>query len=115
MLIQKKFLLTLVVSACFGVSSAQPLPMGTPESVGMSKDRLSVISATMKAEVAANRLPGAVVMIARNGRLVFSESFGKTGHVNGSDDLPPPSRTIVMEHSPLISENSGYETIQIYR
>ena len=30
-------------------------------------------------------------------------------------DLPPPSRTKVMEQSPLISENSGYETIQIYR
>ena len=41
---------------------------------------------------------------------------------NGADlsaliqtDLPPPCRTKVMEQSPLISENSGYETIQIYR
>jgi hypothetical protein len=30
-------------------------------------------------------------------------------------DLLPPCRTKVMEQSPLISENSGYETIQIYR
>ena len=30
-------------------------------------------------------------------------------------DLLPISRTKVMEQSPLISENSGYETIQIYR
>ena len=30
-------------------------------------------------------------------------------------DLPPACRTKVMEQSPLISENSGYETIQIYR
>ena len=30
-------------------------------------------------------------------------------------DLPPSCRTKVMEQSPLISENSGYETIQIYR
>ena len=30
-------------------------------------------------------------------------------------DLLPTSRTKVMEQSPLISENSGYETIQIYR
>jgi len=66
MLIQKKFLFTLVASTCVGVASAQPLPVGTPESVGMSKDRLSVISATMKAEVAANRLPGAVVMKNKN-------------------------------------------------
>ena len=35
---------------------------------------------------------------------------------SGADgDLPPPCRTKVMEQSPLISENSGYETIQIYR
>jgi len=40
MLIQKKFLYTLVGSACFGVASAQPLPKASPESVGMSSERL---------------------------------------------------------------------------
>ncbi len=30
-------------------------------------------------------------------------------------DLLPSCRTKVMEQSPLISENSGYESIQIYR
>jgi hypothetical protein len=30
-------------------------------------------------------------------------------------DLPPPCRTKVMEQSSLISESSGYETIQIYQ
>ncbi len=35
--------------------------------------------------------------------------------VFGAFDLPPACRTKVMEQSPLISENSGYETIQIYR
>ena len=34
---------------------------------------------------------------------------------NCNPDLPPACRTKVMEQSPLISENSGYETIQIYR
>jgi hypothetical protein len=32
-----------------------------------------------------------------------------------ASDLLPTSRTKVIEQSPLISENSGYETIQIYR
>ena len=38
-------------------------------------------------------------------------------HLMGSpgSDLLPTRRTKVMEQSPLISENSGYETIQIYR
>ena len=37
MLIQKKFLFTLVGSACVEVASAQPLPMGTSESVEMPR------------------------------------------------------------------------------
>jgi hypothetical protein len=36
-------------------------------------------------------------------------------HLLTDGDLLPTSRTKVMEQSPLISENSGYETIQIYR
>jgi hypothetical protein len=32
-----------------------------------------------------------------------------------ASDLLPSCRTKVMEQNPLISENSGYETIQIYR
>ena len=49
------------------------------------------------------------------------ESIGKPQHTiewltnYGSCDLLPSCRTKVMEQSPLISENSGYETIQIYR
>ena len=39
----------------------------------------------------------------------------KMGISDAAFDLPPPCRTKVMEQSPLISENSGYETIQIYR
>ncbi len=36
-------------------------------------------------------------------------------HKFDGNDLLPSCRTKVMEQSPLISENSGYETIQIYR
>ncbi len=43
-------------------------------------------------------------------------SNGKPPHtIEWLTDLLPTSRTKVMEQSPLISENSGYETIQIYR
>ena len=48
----------------------------------------------------------------------FNDSLRAKGHwifAGGLADLPPPCRTKVMEQSPLISENSGYETIQIYR
>jgi len=43
---------------------------------------------------------------------IFSLNFFS---IANAFDLPPSCRTKVMEQSPLISENSGYETIQIYR
>ena len=45
----------------------------------------------------------------------FNDSLKAKGQWIFAGDLLPTSRTKVMEQSPLISENSGYETIQIYR
>ena len=67
------------------VAQAQPLPMATPESVGMSSQRLEKITSTFKQEVAQGKLPGAVVMIARKGKLVYSQAFGKLNNASGGD------------------------------
>ena len=84
-------------------SLAQPLPKASPESVGMSQERLAVLSATLKQEVASNRLPGAVVMVARNGKLVYSEAFGKTGQANGTDMKEDSIFRIYSMTKPLVS------------
>lgn len=55
---------------------AQPLPVAKPEQVGMSSQRLARIGTALKQEIDQGRLPGAVVMVARKGKLVYSESFG---------------------------------------
>jgi CubicO group peptidase (beta-lactamase class C family) len=47
-----------------------------PEQVGFSSDRLARIHETMNREIAAGRIPGAVVGIMRRGRLAYLESFG---------------------------------------
>ena len=66
-----------LVLALFAVGSgAQGLPRASPEAVGMSAQRLARLSQVMKAEVDQHKLPGAVVFIARRGKLVFAESFG---------------------------------------
>ena len=67
--------------ACLALASlssavAQPLPVAKPESVGMSSQRLEKITAALNQEVADKKLPGAVVMVARKGKLVYSQSFG---------------------------------------
>ena len=57
-------------------AQAQPLPAATPESVGMSSERLRRIDTFFAAEIERNRVPGAVVAIARQGRLVYFKAFG---------------------------------------
>ncbi len=65
----------MTVAATFA-AIAQPLPTASPESVGMSSERLAKITSVMQKEVADGKLPGAVVMVARKGKLVYSQAFG---------------------------------------
>lgn len=53
-----------------------PLPVARPEEVGLGTERLARIRTALEAEVAESRLPGAVVMIARRGRLAYAEALG---------------------------------------
>ena len=53
-----------------------PLPAAKPEQVGMSSEKLAHISTVMKKEVADGSFRGAVVMVARKGKLVYHEAFG---------------------------------------
>ena len=56
--------------------AGETLSAARPEEVGLSSAKLANIKRVMDEEVAAGRLPGAVVMIARHGRLAYAESFG---------------------------------------
>ena len=67
------FISALLLSA---IAFGQGLPVAKPEAVGMSSERLGKIKSTLQREVDADRLPGAVVMIARKGKLVYSEAIG---------------------------------------
>ena len=54
----------------------QPLATATPDQVGMSVERLGRITTVLKKEIADGKLPGAVVMVARKGRIVYSDAIG---------------------------------------
>ena len=54
----------------------QPLAAAAPEQAGMSAERLSRITTVLKKEIADGKLPGAVVMVARKGRIVYSDAIG---------------------------------------
>jgi len=59
-----------------GHTFAQDLPSARPETVDVSAERLARIRTVLQKEVDADRLPGAVVMIARRGQLIYSEAIG---------------------------------------
>jgi hypothetical protein len=54
----------------------QPLTSGTPEQVGMSAERLGRITTMLKKEINDGKLPGAVVMIARKSKIIYSDAIG---------------------------------------
>lgn len=70
-----------------GAAAADPLPRATPESVGMSSERLARIGPFLREEVERNRMPGAVLAIARRGRLVHYEAVGYLDRERG---IPMP-------------------------
>lgn len=57
--------------------AAQNLPAARAEELGMSTERLARIGAWVKSEVDAKRVPGAVVLVARNGKLAYYEAIGQ--------------------------------------
>ena len=55
---------------------AQDLPVAKPADVGFSADRLERITQWLRDESAKNVIPGAVLMIVRNGKIAYFESVG---------------------------------------
>jgi CubicO group peptidase (beta-lactamase class C family) len=58
------------------IQKSAPLSEATPESAGMSTERLNRIDAMCKASVEDGNLPGIVALVARNGKIVFLEAYG---------------------------------------
>jgi CubicO group peptidase (beta-lactamase class C family) len=68
--------LVVALSLVAATASAQPLPRATPESVGMSTERLGRMHAGMQALVDAHQVGGIVTLVARNGKMVDLQAFG---------------------------------------
>jgi CubicO group peptidase (beta-lactamase class C family) len=70
----------LATALCLVASTAafaeDPLPRAKPEEVGLSSERLARIGAVLQADVDAGRIPGAVIAIARRGKLVAFDAYG---------------------------------------
>jgi CubicO group peptidase (beta-lactamase class C family) len=76
-----------IFAACLWLLLAVPgfaadLPTAAPADVGIG--RLDRITALFKTDTDNKRLPGAVVMIARNGKVVYHEAFGLRDPASGA-------------------------------
>jgi CubicO group peptidase (beta-lactamase class C family) len=68
----------ICVHLCSSVDNifAQSLPIAAPSTVGMSTERLNEIDKIVAKDIADKKLPGAVVLIGRKGKIVYRKAFG---------------------------------------
>ncbi|HEX7953099.1 MAG TPA: serine hydrolase domain-containing protein [Burkholderiales bacterium] len=83
--------------------AAQGLPAAAPETVGMSGPRLARISEAFRKEIDAGKLPGAVVLVARKGKLVYAEAVGFQDKAAGKPMAKDSIFRIYSMTKPLVS------------
>ena len=66
----------LVFISLFATAGAQPLPITTPEEVGLSSERLARIKPLMQKHIDDGTTAGILTMIARKGKIAHLEMVG---------------------------------------
>jgi CubicO group peptidase (beta-lactamase class C family) len=60
------------------------LPFAAPEEVGLSRARLTRLTDMLRAEIERGRVPGAVALVARRGKVAYFESLGVRDPASGA-------------------------------
>src|SRR5437764_5919880 len=84
----KALMIAVMVALGINVANAAPLPEASPDDVGFSQQGLARLDDFFAREIAAKRVPGAVVAIARDGKLVHYKSYGQLDPTKGTP-MPP--------------------------
>src|SRR5215470_17622326 len=66
----------LLVSLIVAPSALAQLPAAAPSAAGMSAAQLAHIDEAVSAEIARKQLPGAVVLVGRQGKVVWRRAYG---------------------------------------
>ena len=86
----------LAVMAAVILLSAATIALGLPPGADLSREKLSAIDDFLNGEIAAGRIPGAIVLIQRHGQQVYFKTFGKRDVEAGT---PMTADTIFPIHS----------------
>ena len=87
----------VVTAVAFAAPLSTPaLALGPPPHAELSREKLSAIDDFLNGEIAAGRIPGAIVLIQRHGRPVYFKCFGKRDVAKGT---PMTADTIFPIHS----------------
>src|SRR6187549_1556995 len=78
----------MMVGIVSGAANAGPLPEAKPDDVGFSQRGLTRLDDFFAREISAKRVPGAVVAIARDGKLVHFKAYGQLDPAKGTP-MPP--------------------------
>ncbi len=70
------YLCVLCVLCGSSFLAAQGLPLAPPAQMGMSAEKLKLIDATVEKAIADKKMPGAVVIVGRKGKIVYRKAFG---------------------------------------
>jgi CubicO group peptidase (beta-lactamase class C family) len=73
-----------VAGITFNVANAAPLPEAMPDDVGFSQQGLARLDDFFTREIAGKRVPGAVIAIARDGKLVHYKAYGQLDPEKGT-------------------------------
>ena len=97
----------LITSICLlsslSVAGDAPLPKTTPESVGLSSERLKRIDTVFETGISEKQIPGAVIAIARHGKLVFYKAYGMQNDSTGTPMRTDSIFRIYSMTKPLVS------------
>jgi CubicO group peptidase (beta-lactamase class C family) len=76
----KRKIFTILITCCIIHNSfSQVLVAGSPESVGMSAERIKRIDGHLQDQLTKKWIPGTVAMVARKGKIVYSSAVGTSG------------------------------------
>jgi CubicO group peptidase (beta-lactamase class C family) len=81
----------LLLGQTTSVKNSPPLTEGNPTEVGMSEERLALIDQMLNESIESGEIPGAVALVARNGKIVLHKAFGMSDVESGrsfeTDDI----------------------------